>query len=85
MPNFAACDLCLGSLSTNLVELQISRAVLVQLSDDGDLVHRPRGLRDYRLCARCGRYMMDVLRAMSAAGAAAQRPASAGEAERRTG
>lgn len=65
MPNFAACDLCYRSLSGGLIDVQISPAVLVQLSEEGDLVHRPRGLRDYRLCDRCGGFLAEVLRGMT--------------------
>lgn len=65
MPNFAACDLCLRSLNTGLVNLQISPATVVQISDEGDIVHRDRGLRDYRLCESCGGYLLGVLRAMT--------------------
>ena len=67
MANFAACDLCFSSISARLVDIQMSRAVLVQLSEDGDVVHRARGLRDYRLCSECGGYLRDVLRGMTAA------------------
>ena len=70
MPNFAACDLCYSSLWARLIEIQISPAMLVQLSEEGDVVHRARGLnglRDYRLCEGCGSFLLEVLRAMSAA------------------
>ena len=66
MANFAACDLCYRSLSTRLVDIQISPATIVQVADEGDVVHRDRGLRDYRLCDRCGGYLLDVMRAMPA-------------------
>ena len=67
MPNFAACDLCFRSLSTGLVDIQISPATVVQISDDGDIVHGDRGLRDYRLCEPCGGYLLMVMRAMTSA------------------
>lgn len=67
MPNFAACDLCFRSLSAGLVDIQISPATVVQISDDGDLVHGDRGLRSYRLCERCGGYLQTVMRAMASA------------------
>lgn len=67
MPNFSACDLCFRSLSAGLVDIQISPATVVQISDDGDIVHGDRGLRNYRLCERCGGYLRTVMRAMASA------------------
>jgi len=66
MANFAACDLCFRSLSSRLVDIQVSPATLVQISDEGDVVHRATGLRDYRLCEQCGGFLLGVLRAMTA-------------------
>ena len=66
MANFASCDLCFSPLNAHLVDVQISPAILVQISDDGDVVHRARGLRDYRLCEGCGGFLMEVLRAITA-------------------
>ena len=67
MPSFAACDLCFRSLSAGLIDIQISPATVVQISDEGDIVHADRGLRDYRLCERCGGYLLTVMRAMTSA------------------
>lgn len=66
MASFASCDLCFAPLNVRLVDLQISPAILVQISDEGDVVHRARGLRDYRLCEGCGGYLVEVIRAMMA-------------------
>ncbi len=65
MANFSSCDLCFESLRTFLMDIQISPGTVVQLSDEGDVVHRPNGLRDYRLCGRCGGYLRDVMRTMT--------------------
>ncbi|MDA0302478.1 MAG: hypothetical protein O2822_08115 [Chloroflexi bacterium] len=67
MPNCAACDLCFRSLSTGLIDIQISPATVVQISDEGDIVNGDRGLRNYRLCERCGGYLQSVMRAMTTA------------------
>jgi len=67
MPSFAACDLCFRSLSQGLIDIQISPATVVQISDEGDIVHGDRGLRNYRLCDRCGGYLQTVMRAMTTA------------------
>ncbi|MFA7249302.1 MAG: hypothetical protein WC273_06665 [Dehalococcoidia bacterium] len=80
MANFEACDLCYRSLSVRLVDIQISPATLVQISDEGDVAHRTRGLRDYRLCDHCGGFLLEVMREMTRA-ARAERAAHVERAE----
>lgn len=57
MSGFAACDLCLTTLGQRIVDLQISAARLVQLTDEGEVAHRANGLRNLRLCEPCGEYV----------------------------
>ena len=66
MPNFAACDLCFASLRTRFLEVQVSPGTIVQISEDGDVAHRPGRLRSYRLCEECGSYLHATVQAPAA-------------------
>ena len=68
MPSFAACDLCLASLRTRFMEVQVSPGTIVQISEDGDVAHRRGRLRSYRLCEECGRYLHATVEALAARG-----------------
>ncbi len=57
-PSFSACDLCLAALGTQVTEVQISPARMVQLTEEGSVAHRMTGLRSLRLCGPCGDYLM---------------------------
>ena len=57
-PSFTACDLCYGVLGTQITEVQISSARMVQLTGEGSIAHRPTGLRCLRLCVSCGDYLV---------------------------
>jgi len=57
-PSFSACDLCLAALGTQVTEVQISPARMVQLTEEGSIAHRTTGLRSLRLCGSCGDYLM---------------------------
>ena len=57
-PSFSACDLCLAALGTQVTEVQISPARMVQLTEEGSIAHRTVGLRSLRLCGSCGDYLM---------------------------
>ena len=57
-PSFTACDLCLEVLATQVVEVQMSPAQMVQLTEEGSVAHRTTGLRSLRLCVPCGDYLV---------------------------
>ena len=57
-PSFTACDLCYVTLGTQVMEVQISPARMVQLTEEGTVAHRPTGLRSLRLCLSCGDYLV---------------------------
>lgn len=57
-PSFSACDLCYAVLGTQVTEVQISPARMVQMTGEGSVAHRATGLRSLRLCASCGDYVM---------------------------
>lgn len=57
-PTFSACDLCYAALGGQIVEVQISPARMVQLTEEGNVAHRETGLRDLRLCTSCGDYLV---------------------------
>ncbi len=80
MPNFAACDLCFASLRTRFIDLQVSPGTIVQISEDGDVAHRPGRLRVYRLCEECGNYLHATVQALATrrGGAAGGEAARAG-------
>ena len=57
-PSFSACDLCLAALGTQVTEVQISPARMVQLTEEGSIAHQPTGLRSLRLCTSCGDFLV---------------------------
>ena len=57
-PSFTACDLCFAALGPQTTEVQISRAQMVQLTEQGRVAHRPTGLRNLRVCSTCGDYLV---------------------------
>ena len=64
---FSACDLCYAALGGEVVDVQISPARLVQLTEEGRVAHRAAGLRSLRLCAACGDYLVSGFERLLAA------------------
>jgi hypothetical protein len=53
-----ACDLCTGAVGDRVVALQVSEGRLVQAAVDAvQMRHRAGGMRDFRLCEACARYL----------------------------
>ncbi|TAK77592.1 MAG: hypothetical protein EPO16_05140 [Dehalococcoidia bacterium] len=50
-----------------VVEVQISPARMVQLTEEGNVAHRTTGLRDLRLCTSCGEYLVSGFERLLAA------------------
>jgi len=57
-PSFTACDLCFAALGAQVMEVQISPAKMVQLTEQGSVVHTSTGLRSVHVCLSCGDYLV---------------------------
>jgi hypothetical protein len=57
-PSFSACDICLAAIGSQVTEVQMSPARMVQLTEEGSIAHHTTGLRSLRLCVPCGDYLV---------------------------